>query len=149
MVRLKKTARPAAAERSPGEEKENESPQTQVPTALSRPSDLPAEQVDDELMSSESSSDSSSSEEEDEGSPEVLDTEVELDDEDEEEDDEADEDEEEEDEEEAAAKRRDAAGWSEHPNAICARQEDAVKFRLLLARFLDLERPIVTTRMLA
>ena len=148
MVRLKKTARPAAAESS-GEEKENESPQTQVLTALSRPSDLPAEQVGDELMSSESSSDSSSSEEEDEGSPEVLDTEVELDDEDEEEDDEADEDEEEEDEEEAAAKRRDAAGWSEHPNAICARQEDAVKFRLLLARFLDLERPIVTTRMLA
>lgn len=149
MVRLKKTARPAAAESS-GEEKENESPQTQVPTALSsRLSDLPAEQVGDELMSSESSSDSSSSEEEDEGSPEVLDTEVELDDEDEEEDDEDDEEEEEEDEEEAAAKRRDAAGWSEHPNAICARQEDAVKFRLLLARFLDLERPIVTTRMLA
>lgn len=146
MVRLKKTARPAAE--SSGEEKENESPQTQAPTALtSRLSHVPAEQVGDEPMSSENSSDSSGSssseEEEEEGSLEVLDTEVESDD------DEEEDEEEQEDEEAAAAERRDAAGWSEHPNAICARQEDAMKFRLLLARFLDLERPIVTTRMLA
>eukprot|EP01047_Picozoa_sp_COSAG01_P076109 COSAG01_NODE_13260_length_1609_cov_1.115079_1_plen_156_part_10 len=47
---------------------------------------------------------------------------------------------------------RPQAGWSQHPNRICAVSSpsgDAKKFRLLLSRFLDLERPIVTTRMLA
>ena len=39
-------------------------------------------------------------------------------------------------------------GWAAHPNQIC-NMTRAKKFRLLLARFLDLERPLVTTRMLA
>jgi len=42
------------------------------------------------------------------------------------------------------------AGWAEHPNSTCEpATADPKKYRLLLCRFLDLDRPIVTTRMLA
>jgi hypothetical protein len=49
-----------------------------------------------------------------------------------------------------AEKNRKLSGWAEHPNSVCKpATAEAKKFRLLLARFLDLDRPIVTPRMLA
>ena len=50
--------------------------------------------------------------------------------------------------EESPASIAGKTGWAAHPNQIC-KMGRAKKFRLLLARFLDLERPLVTTRMLA